>query len=387
VSVAGTATRARAGGRIDAASGRPRVLVVGPLPPPYHGGSVATRFVLDSGLQHEWRVTHLDTTDRRSLDNVGRLDAGNVLLAMKHATGLLRLLATARPDVVYVPIAQNTLGLLRDATLVLPALATGRRLVLHVHGSGLRSYHDGARPAMRRLLRAMLGGAQRVIVLGERLRPMLDGLVAGERVAVLPNGADDPFGGVPDRASRTGPVRILYLGNLIRTKGFLDVMEAVGILREKNLPVHLHLAGDFASDPDRRAAADLGAALGSAVAFHGVVTGTAKTELLRSADIFCFPSYYPNEGHPYVVVEAMAAGLPVVATGHATIGDTVLHGKTGILVPPRDPRALASALEPLVADAGERSRLGEAGRQRFEAHYSLERWSDGLCRIMREALA
>lgn len=385
--IAGTATRARAGGRVAAGSGRPRVLVVGPLPPPYHGGSVATRFVLESGLQREWRIAHLDTTDRRGLDNLGRLEAANVLLAMKHATGLLRLLATARPDVVYVPIAQNTLGLLRDATFVLPALAARRRVVLHVHGSGLRAYHDAAGPAMRRLLRAMLGGARRVIVLGERLRPMLDGLVEGDRIAVLPNGADDPFGGAPDRSSRTGPVRILYLGNLIRTKGFLDVMEAVGILRRKDLPVELHLAGDFLSDADRRAAADLGAALGSAVTFHGVVTGTAKTELLRSADLFCFPSYYPNEGHPYVVVEAMAAGLPVVATSHATIGDTVLDGRTGILVAPRDPRALASALEPLVADAGERSRLGHAGRRRFEEHYSLERWSDGLCRIMREALA
>jgi glycosyltransferase involved in cell wall biosynthesis len=386
LSVAGTTARIRAGGRVDAATSRPGVLVVGPLPPPYHGGSVATRFVLDSGLRREWRVTHLDTTDRRGLDNVGRLDAANVLLAMKHATGLLRLLAAARPDVVYVPIAQNTLGLLRDATFVLPALAARRRVVLHVHGSGLRSYHDKAGPAMRRLLRAMLGGAQRVIVLGERLRPMLDGLVEAEHVAVLPNGADDPFGGAPDRSSRTGPVRVLYLGNLIRTKGFLDVMEAVGMLQGKGLPVELHLAGDFLSDVDRRAAADLGADLGTALTFHGVVTGDDKTELLRSADIFCFPSYYPNEGHPYVVVEAMAAGLPVVATAHATIGDTVLDGETGILVPPRNPEALASALESLVKDTGERSRLGRAGRRRFEDHYTLVRWSDGLCRIMRESL-
>ncbi|HSJ05450.1 MAG TPA: glycosyltransferase family 4 protein [Longimicrobiales bacterium] len=347
---------------------------------------MATRFVLDSGLQREWQVTHLDTTDRRGLDNVGRVDAANVVLAMKHATGLLRLLATARPDVVYVPIAQNTLGLLRDATFVLPALAAGRRVVLHVHGSGLRAYHDAAGPVMRRLLGAMLAGARRVIVLGERLRPMLDGLVDGDRVAVLPNGSDDPFGGVPDRSSRTGPVRVLYLGNLIRTKGFLDVMDAVGMLRGKGLPVELHLAGDFLSDVDRRAAADRGAGLGTAVTFHGVVTGDAKTELLRSADIFCFPSYYPNEGHPYVVVEAMAAGLPVVATAHATIGDTVLDGETGILVPPRNPEALATALASLVKAAGERSRLGHAGRRRFEDHYTLVRWSDGLCRIMRESL-
>jgi glycosyltransferase involved in cell wall biosynthesis len=150
--------------------------------------------------------------------------------------------------------------------------------------------------------------------------------------------------------------------------------------------VEPYLAGDFLSDVDRRAAADLGADLGTAVTFHGVVTGDDKTELLRASDIFCFPSYYPNEGHPYVVVEAMAAGLPVVATAHATIGDTVLDGETGILVPPRNPEALASALESLVRATGERSRLGRAGRRCFEDHYTLVRWSDGLCRIMRESL-
>jgi glycosyltransferase involved in cell wall biosynthesis len=315
-----------------------KIVVIGPLPPPYHGGSIATRSVLRSGLRRDWHLLHLDTTDRRGLDNLGRLDAGNVILGVRHAAGLLQMLARHRPDVVYVPIAQNTLGLLRDAAFVLPSLAARRRVVLHVHGSGLRAFHDRSGWLMRRLLCLMLGRARRVIVLGERLRPILDGLVDDASIAVLPNGADDPFGTQPDRRGRPGPVRVLFLGNLLRTKGFLDVMQAVLLLRERSRPVELHLAGDYSTDQDRRAAADLAAQLQGAVRFHGVVAGDAKTELLRASDIFAFPSYYANEGHPYVVLEAMAAGLPVVATAHATIGDTVLDGETGLLVPPRDPR-------------------------------------------------
>lgn len=372
--------------RATAAGERPGLVVIGPLPPPYHGGSVATRFVLDSGLQHAWRVVHLDTTDRRGLDNLGRLDIRNVLLAVRHAARLLRMLVTLRPAVVYVPIAQNTLGLLRDAAFVLPALALNRRVVIHVHGGGLRKYHDRATPWMRQLLRLMLTRAQRVIVLGHSLRPMLTDLVDVRRVAVLPNGTPDPFGTLPDRAARPGPVRVLYLGNLLRTKGFLDVMEAVAMLRAESIPVELHLAGDFAADEDRQAAIQLATKLGPGVTFHGVVVGQAKIELFRSADIFAFPSYYPNEGHPYVVLEAMAAGLPVVATAHAAIAETVLEGETGILVPARDSGRLASALRRLALDARLRTRLGAAGRERFTHEYSLEQWSSRLCAIMAQGL-
>lgn len=365
---------------------RPVLVVIGPLPPPYHGGSVATRFVLRSELQHHWQVAHLDTTDGRGLDNVGRMDIRNVILALRHAAGLLRLLLTLRPAVVYVPIAQNTLGLLRDAAFVLPALALRRRVVLHVHGGGLRAYHDATTPWMRRLLRTMLARARRVIVLGHSLRPMLSGLVDGRRIAVLPNGTPDPFGTVPDRSAREGRVRVLYLGNLLRSKGFLDVMQAVAWLRAEQLPVELHLAGDYAADADRRAAEELAASLGDAVTFHGVVAGQTKLDLLRSADIFAFPSYYANEGHPYVVLEAMAAGLPVVATAHAAMGETVLDEETGLLVPARDPQRLTTALRRLVRDAALRARLGAAGRDRYSREYSLERWSGGLCAIMAEAL-
>lgn len=376
----------RAAGSAARLAERPGLVVVGPLPPPYHGGSVATQFVLRSALQRHWRVTHLDTTDRRGLDNLGRLDVHNVLLALRHALTLLQLMLTRRPRVVYVPIAQNTLGLLRDAAFILPALALRRRVVLHVHGGGLRAYHDAATLWMRLLLRTMLARAQRIIVLGDVLRPMLAGLVDDRRVAVLPNGMEDPFESPPDRRVRAGAVRVLYLGNLLRTKGFLDVMRAVAMLRAESLDIELHLAGAFADESDRRAAEDLARGLGQGVTFHGLVADQPKLDLLRAADIFAFPSYYPNEGHPYVVLEAMAAGLPVVATAHAAIAETVLDGETGLLVPARDPGRLATALRRLAQDAGERARLGAAGRRRFEDHYTLEQWSAGLCDIMAQAL-
>lgn len=360
-------------------------LVVGPLPPPLHGGSVATSLVLRAGLGSGRGVLHLDTTDRRGLDNIGRADLHNVRLATRHAAALLRMLLQSRPRIVYIPIAENTLAVLRDATFILPALALRRRVVLHVHSGGFRTFYERAHPPVRWLVRFMLRRVDRVIVLGESLRPMLAGLTPPERIAVLPNGADDMFGRTIDRSERGGTVRLLYLTNLRRAKGLFDLLEAFALLRDEGLPVQLDLAGAFSSGGDREAAAAAIERLGGSVRVHGVVDGARKRDLLERADVFVLPSH--AEGHPYVVLEAMSASLPVVATSCGAIPETVLDGETGVLVPPHQPRTLADALRSLAADPARRLRMGAAGRRRFEQHYSFDRWAAGLQAIVRGVVA
>lgn len=369
----------------DAVESAPAILVIGPLPPPYHGGAVATSFVLHSELAARFRMLHLDTADRRGLHNIGRLDPRNVLLAVRHAAILCVMLLRHRPRLVYLPMAQNTLGVLRDCALLLCALLLRRRFVVHLHGGGFREFCDGAPAALRVLVTFILRRAARVIVLGESLRSMVDGMVPPDRVAVLPNGTEDVFGGQPDRSGRAGPVRLLFLGNLMSAKGFPETIEAVAALRRDGVAVELHAAGDFTSEPERRAALTQVRQLGDAVVLHGVVTGARKKQLLEEADVLVLPSH--SEGHPYVVLEAMAAGLPVVATSLPTLAETVIDGETGLLVPPRDGAALLRALRTLIADGQSRTDLGRAGRRRYERHYSLVLWSRGLHDIMRGAAA
>lgn len=371
---------------LDRTIRRPAVLVVGPLPPPTHGCAVATGYVLASGLDASWSVVHLDTADRRGLDNMGRLDARNIFLAFAHLAGFLRLLMRHRPLVVYVPLSQNLLGVLRDMLFLVPAVALRRRLVVHVHGGGFGNFHATAPAPVRWLIRAVLGRARRVIVLGDNLRGALRGIVADDRISVVPNGMPDPFPGrAPERPGT--PLHVLYLGNLIRSKGFLDVLESARILIGDGMDVHVHLAGAWAAEAEREAALSLIDELGERLTVHGPVDSDARDDLLRRADVFAFPTYYEFEGHPFVVIEAMAASLPVVTTSHAALAETIEHERTGIVVPPRSPATLAAALRRLAEDPALRQRLGAAARQRYLDRYTMTQWSSRLHAVIESAAA
>jgi glycosyltransferase involved in cell wall biosynthesis len=370
--------------RVEAPTKLPAVAVVGPLPPPYHGVAVSTDLVLRSGIARQCRVVHVETTDRRGLQNIGRLDVGNILLAVLHVARMIRVLVAMRPSVVYAPLAQNRLGMLRDAALLMPALLMGRRVVLHVHGSELTDLHDTTDALTRAVLRALLQRARRVIVLGESLRGPLERLIPKERITVLPNGLEDEFGGQLPRRRRTGALRVLYLGNVRRAKGYIVALEAVFALRRRGVDVMLDVAGGFSSEHDRAEAMAASAPLGQAVAFHGVVAGPAKRALLERADIFIMPSF--SEGHPYVLLEAMSAGLPIVASALPTIMETLEHGQSALLVPAGDAEAAAAALEMLASDMSLRDRMGREARRRYEAEYSFHVWSDRLGRVVEEVL-
>jgi glycosyltransferase involved in cell wall biosynthesis len=120
--------------------------------------------------------------------------------------------------------------------------------------------------------------------------------------------------------------------------------------------------------------------------FLGEVDRDQVATLLAEADMLVLPSR--DEGLPLVLIEAMAAGLPTIASaGVGAIPEVVLHGETGLLVPPGDVTALAHAIETLSVDQALRRRMGAAARARCERRYSLASWTEGLERVLSGAEA
>jgi len=198
-----------------------------------------------------------------------------------------------------------------------------------------------------------------------------------ERLAVVPEPIDlevwdDQFWRAP-RREHTGPV-VLCVARMYPRKRLQDLLHAAGILCARVPGIQVRIVG---RGPEWAALGRLHAELGLAdsVVLLGDLTRERLAEEYVNATTFCLPSV--QEGFGIVFLEAMAAELPVVACRIAAVPEVVQDGVTGVLVPPRDPGALAEALERLIAEPARAKRLGQEGRRRavaFSPRHVAERF-------------
>ena len=367
---------------------RSRLLIIGPTPPPYHGVAMAIRTLLDSKLNKSFKITHLELADRRGIGHVNKPDLHDVMLFCRQWFRLLWLLIRRRPRIVYFVLSQSTIGVLRDSFFVWPAAIFGAKVVAHLHGAAFQDWYVRRWFPMRGYIRLLMRTVARAIVLGESLRDQFQGLVAPERVAVVPNGIPD-YGvgraGAPNLRRRR---QVLYLNTLNKMKGALVLLEAITLVLQKRTDVEFVFAGPWSHDAHRKEAeasiAQRG--IGSSITFAGQVSGEQKTALLHAADLFVFPGIQ-QEGQPLVVLEAMAAGLPVLFTNRGCLRETLCDGESGIEVPAGDAAALADRIQWLLSRPDEMKRLGANARLRFEEEYTSERHLDRMMTVFEDAAA
>ncbi len=331
------------------------------------------------GLSREGVVfEYLDLSDHRSVGNVGRLDARNVWLAFRHFLRTLGALARTRPRLVYLPIAQSTLGFLRDSLLFLAARWHRVPVAVHLHGSSFGTFYRGANALMRAIVRWCLSDVPVAIVLSDGSRSAFESLIPGDRIHVLANGIPAPPSFLPPPREKDR-FDILYMSNLIEGKGYRDLVRAIPIVARAHPAVRVRFAGEWSSRREREEVLSEVGRLGirDHVRFVSSVTGIRKTQLFQGARIFVFPPT-AVEGQPVVLLEAMSHGLPVVTTPLGGIGETVVEHETGLFVPPGRPESLARAILRLLEDEPMRARLGEAGRRRFHRDHRLATFQRGL---------
>jgi glycosyltransferase involved in cell wall biosynthesis len=193
--------------------------------------------------------------------------------------------------------------------------------------------------------------------------------IARARLTHIPNGVELP-GDAPQPRRPGDRLVIVCVARLSAIKRHEDLLRAAALLADRVPAFELLLVGGGTEEAAlRELASELGVV--ERVTFAGAVSRDGVRDALSRSDIFCLPSLW--EGMPGSVMEAMAEGLPVVGTDVNGIADLVSQGRTGLLVPPCDPEALAGALAQLAGDAELRERFGRAARQRIADEFSVGR--------------
>ena len=347
-----------------------KVMVLGPALDAVSGVSTHLNQLLSSTLSATYVLVHFQVgSEGRRESNFGK----RLRLVSSPISLGLRIL-WERPAIVHLNTSLDNKAYWRDVIYLLVAKLLRRKVVYQVHGGKLPLDFFRGRSLLTQWLKATLQLPDVVVLLASVELQAYRVFASAQHLLLIPNAVNIPLYRRTQitKVGDSEPCQLVYIGRLVWSKGLFDLLHALSLLRQRGITVDLVLAGD---GPDREAlhakALELGVA--SQVNFMGAVNVDAKVKLLHQSDVFVLASH--GEGLPYALIEAMAAGLAIVATAVGAIPDAVEQGVHGLLVQPAQPVGLADALQRVVQDPIERARFGRAAAERAASLYSLERLS------------
>lgn len=341
---------------------RYKVLMVGP-DRSVHGGI--------SGVVNNYYEAGLDR--RIDLRYIGTMVEGTKWKKLARAgMAYIRFLVNLpRYDIVHVNMASD-MSYYRKAVFVRTAKAFGKKLVIHQHGGNFPDFYDKEiGNAGRERVKETLSKGDAFLVLGTAWKDFFGEIIGRDKITVLPDAIQ-----LPARVEkRCGVHKILFLGRICKEKGIGELLSVMPGLLRRYPDVRLYLGGIWEDVKLREQMLSLG----DCVTELGWVGGDVKQKYLRECDIFVMPSYF--EGQSVSILEAMAYNCGIVASDTGGIPDMIEDEKTGLLVRPRDEKALEKGILRLLDDPGLCRMLGENARQKAEAEFSMEYHIERLLEI------
>lgn len=370
-----------------------KILFIGSLPPPHHGTNVFFQYIFESKLSEYFDLHLLDIKEKRTdFSNLGKIDFYNVYYSLKNIAQLFILMISYKPDIIYLCPSQG-LGYIRDGLFILTAKLFSRNKVIeHLHGSNFLEFYKKSSFFLKKFIDITQYKVDLAIVLGEKLKHNFTKWLPMSKIKCLPNGIPDLY--FPVFSDDNSTINILFLGNLFKFKGFLTAVEAFGKVSSNLSSIFLNIAGNWGNDSFMKVKkADIKNEferlistynIHDRVKLYGPVLGERKKQLLESSQIFLYPTSL--DGLPYVLLEAMSAGLPIISSRHVgVIEDVVIDGTTGILTETQDIDEITNALTLLITNNELRRNMSVEARKRFENLYILNKHIENLKEILLNA--
>jgi glycosyltransferase involved in cell wall biosynthesis len=371
------------------APGRPRVAIVGPLPPPLGGVQLLIDMQLHSSVGREFELRPVDTSKRQLRWAVERPTWKTPLYFVRDLFRLLGTLLSFRPRLVLVHAAPSP-SFLRDWVFMLVARVAGAKVVCHYHGTTHTKFPSCETPRGRAIGRFLMSAAHQVIVLGPTYQREM-GAAWHRTLEWAPNVCDvELFRATPRDTPapwlEPGDRPVLYIGRLSAPKGIYDLFDAIPLVLERCPAARFVLVGvaeKESMEPVVRGEAEK-RGITSRLVFLGSLEGRDKAVAFVTSEMIVVPSW--TEAFPLVIPEAMSAGLPVISTKVGAIPDFVKDGEDGFLVPVKDPDVLAARILRLLEDEPLRRRMSERERERAPKEFAIEVGCAKVAEVLRAVL-
>jgi len=371
--------------------------MVGPFPPTVGGITTCMLNVLTSNLNKKFKFITFTTTrptiglvkDVFDYTLLFHIELKNLfrsaLTTLQHLIKFPIILITGKFEIIHINTT-DYLPFWESLIYVLISKFFLRKTILHIHATNFYKFYCNGNFISKILIIKTLMMADNIIILSPRQKKLFMKFVPEDKLSVIPNVTN--FKIFQDRShnrlSESNIIKVIFIGGEeAKRKGIYDIIKAIQIVNENYRQNVLFTFLGRCNINELRTICK-NKKIDNFIKFLGYVEETEKIKVLKSSDIFILPSY--AEGLPIAMLEAMAAGLPVISTHVGSIPDVIKEGVNGYLIKPGDYYALADRILKLAKDSKLRQKIGEKNKEKILMEYDIKFLTNKMSELYNKSI-
>jgi glycosyltransferase involved in cell wall biosynthesis len=369
---------------------KPKVLFIGPTPPPYSGPELSMQQFLESYILNEaFDISFLKTNFRTDNTKKGKLDLSMISNFFIYFSKLVKRLIIKRPQCVYYPITPTQVGWIgRDIWTILLSKLFGAKVIIHLRGSHFKLNFQEFNRVVKKMIGFSLEKVDLGIVQASYLKDQFDPYIASHKMAVLYQAMDvEQY--KKDTNVKIEKGKILVIGHMTKAKGYTDILKIIPDLCQDFPDIKFYFAGNIRKgergvfynqytgekieyeDPFEAESNILKSVYKDNYKNLGIISGSDKMKHLQSTDLFLSASY--SEGFSRSLLEAMSIGIPVLFTPVGAHKEVFNDEVNGFSFVPGELDQLKNALQKALSNDEKRRSMGKENRRYVVSNFSIEK--------------
>jgi glycosyltransferase involved in cell wall biosynthesis len=362
-----------------------KILLFIKVPPPLTGATLMNKLVYESKfLKEKFDSRSLLISYSSSIDELGKIRLKKFVVVIKIYINLIRECILFRPRFVYFQLSPTGISFYRDLFYILIIKIFGIKIVYHLHGKGINK--ESKRWYLAILYRFAFKGSDIICLSGLIKDDLIDVFQGGiyivnNGIKKIPEYELNSYPGITD----TDHIHILFLSNLIKSKGIIEFLESLTILVESGIEFMANIVGAEGDITSNQLETLINKSkLNDRLTYLGPKFDSEKNAIISSSDLLVYSSN--EDSFPLVLLEVMQLGRPIIATKEGGIPEIVDDGITGFLVEKHCPQQIADKIKIIVDDNELRGKMGHSGREKFLKKYTFEIFESNLSNVFDEIL-